>query len=108
MTATGISYRRSGSEEASQPVMKGLLASEALSASDKNESLCLKACFNPLDLLLILGTAPFVFSPKKLPELSGGIGDGLRGVRSATKEHGDSWSPKKLRSDRAESHYEGG
>jgi sec-independent protein translocase protein TatA len=38
-------------------------------------------------LLLILGIALLVFEPKKLPELGKGTGDGIRGFRSATKEH---------------------
>jgi TatA/E family protein of Tat protein translocase len=28
-----------------------------------------------------------VFGPKKLPELGKGIGEGIRGLRSAMKEH---------------------
>jgi len=30
-----------------------------------------------------------VFGPKKLPELGKGIGEGIRGFRSAMKEHED-------------------
>jgi len=67
-----------------------------LSTSDNSGFPCLKACFNPLHLLLTLGIAPSMFSPKKLPELGRGIGDGLRGVRLATQEHGNSLSPTKL------------
>jgi sec-independent protein translocase protein TatA len=33
-----------------------------------------------------LGIALLVFGPKKLPELGKGIGDGIRGFRSAMKE----------------------
>jgi sec-independent protein translocase protein TatA len=46
--------------------------------------------FQPMHVLLILGIALLVFGPKKLPELGKGLGDGIRGVRSAMKEHGDS------------------
>ena len=38
-------------------------------------------------LPLILGIALLVFGPKKLPELGKGTGDGIRGFRSAMKEH---------------------
>lgn len=46
--------------------------------------------FQPMHLLLILGIALVVFGPKKLPELGRGLGDGIRGFRSAMKEHGNS------------------
>jgi sec-independent protein translocase protein TatA len=46
--------------------------------------------FQPTHLLLILGIALVIFGPKKLPELGRGLGDGIRGFRSALKEHGDS------------------
>ncbi len=42
--------------------------------------------FQPLHLLVIFGLALLVFGPKKLPELGKGIGDGIRGFRSAMKE----------------------
>lgn len=42
--------------------------------------------FQPMHLLVIFGIAIFVFGPKKLPELGKGIGDGIRGFRSAMKE----------------------
>jgi sec-independent protein translocase protein TatA len=43
-----------------------------------------------MHLLLILGIAVLVFGPKKLADLGKGLGDGIRGFRSALKEHGDS------------------
>ena len=46
--------------------------------------------FQPMHLLLILGVAMLVFGPKKLADLGKGLGDGIRGFRSALKEHGDS------------------
>ena len=46
--------------------------------------------FQPMHLLLILGVAVLVFGPKKLADLGKGLGDGIRGFRSALKEHGDS------------------
>lgn len=42
--------------------------------------------FQPVHLLVILGIALLVFGPKKLPELGKGIGEGIRGFKSAMKE----------------------
>jgi sec-independent protein translocase protein TatA len=42
--------------------------------------------FQPMHLLVILGIALLVFGPKKLPELGKGLGDGIRGFRSAMRE----------------------
>jgi sec-independent protein translocase protein TatA len=42
--------------------------------------------FQPMHLLVIFGIALLVFGPKKLPELGKGIGEGIRGFRSAMKE----------------------
>jgi sec-independent protein translocase protein TatA len=41
--------------------------------------------FQPMHLLVIFGIALFVFGPKKLPELGKGIGEGIRGFKSAIK-----------------------
>ena len=41
----------------------------------------------PMHLLVIFGIALLVFGPKKLPELGKGIGEGIRGLKSAMKEH---------------------
>ena len=46
--------------------------------------------FQPMHLLVILGIALLVFGPKKLPELGKGIGDGIRGFKSAMKDQDDS------------------
>ncbi len=43
----------------------------------------------PTHLLVIFGIALLVFGPKKLPELGKGIGEGIRGFRSAIKERQD-------------------
>jgi sec-independent protein translocase protein TatA len=40
----------------------------------------------PMHLLVIFGIAILVFGPKKLPELGKGLGEGIRGFRSAMKE----------------------
>ena len=50
--------------------------------------------FQPTHLLLILGIALLVFGPKKLADLGKGLGDGIRGFRSALKDHGDSLESK--------------
>jgi sec-independent protein translocase protein TatA len=41
--------------------------------------------FQPMHLLVIFGIALLVFGPKKLPELGRGIGEGIRGFKSAMK-----------------------
>jgi sec-independent protein translocase protein TatA len=41
--------------------------------------------FQPTHLLIIFGIALLVFGPKKLPELGKGIGEGIRGFKSAMK-----------------------
>lgn len=46
----------------------------------------LEGLFQPMHLLIIFGIALLVFGPKKLPELGKGIGEGIRGFRSAMKD----------------------
>ena len=46
----------------------------------------LEGLFQPMHLLVIFGIALLMFGPKKLPELGKGIGDGIRGFKSAMKE----------------------
>ncbi|HXM09091.1 MAG TPA: twin-arginine translocase TatA/TatE family subunit [Terriglobales bacterium] len=41
--------------------------------------------FQPMHLLIIFGIALLVFGPKKLPELGKGIGDGIRGFKTAMR-----------------------
>jgi sec-independent protein translocase protein TatA len=41
--------------------------------------------FQPMHLLIIFGIALLVFGPKKFPELGKGIGEGIRGFKSALK-----------------------
>jgi sec-independent protein translocase protein TatA len=43
----------------------------------------LEGIFQPMHLMLIFGIALLVFGPKKLPELGRGLGDGIRGFKSA-------------------------
>jgi len=45
--------------------------------------------FQPMHLLVIFGIALQVFGPKKLPELGKGIGEGIRGFKSAIKMEED-------------------
>jgi len=45
----------------------------------------LEGLFQPMHLLIIFGIALLVFGPKKLPELGKGIGEGIRGFKSAIK-----------------------
>jgi len=42
--------------------------------------------FQPMHLLVILGIAVLVFGPKKLPELGKGLGEGIRGFKSALRQ----------------------
>jgi sec-independent protein translocase protein TatA len=50
----------------------------------------LEGLFQPMHLLMIFGIALLVFGPKKLPELGKGIGDGIRGFKSAMAMKDDS------------------
>jgi sec-independent protein translocase protein TatA len=47
--------------------------------------------FQPMHLMIIAGIALLIFGPKKLPELGKGLGEGLRGFKSAM--HGKEDSP---------------
>jgi sec-independent protein translocase protein TatA len=43
----------------------------------------LEGLFQPMHLLIIFGIALLVFGPKKLPELGKGLGESIRGFKSA-------------------------
>jgi len=45
--------------------------------------------FQPTHLLVIFCIALLIFGGKKLPELGKGIGEGIRGFKSAIKAEGD-------------------
>ena len=45
----------------------------------------LEGLFQPTHLLMVFGIALLVLGPKKLPELGKGIGEGIRGFKSALK-----------------------
>jgi sec-independent protein translocase protein TatA len=51
--------------------------------------------FQPMHLLLILGIAILLFGPRKLPELGRGLGEGIRGFKSALSDHGQEPPEKK-------------
>jgi sec-independent protein translocase protein TatA len=43
----------------------------------------LEGLFQPMHLMLIAGIALLIFGPKKLPELGKGLGESIRGFKSA-------------------------
>jgi sec-independent protein translocase protein TatA len=45
--------------------------------------------FQPMHLLVIFGLALLIFGPKKLPELGKGIGESIRGFKSAMRTDED-------------------
>jgi sec-independent protein translocase protein TatA len=53
---------------------------------EKRRTLMIEGLFQPMHLLVIFGIALLVFGPKKLPELGKGIGDGIRGFKTAIKQ----------------------
>lgn len=52
--------------------------------------------FQPMHVIFVFGIALLIFGPKKLPELGKGIGEGIRGFKSAMagKEEGKMSSAK--------------
>ena len=46
----------------------------------------IEGLFQPMHLLVIVGVALLVFGPKKLPELGKGIGEGIRGFKTAIQD----------------------
>jgi sec-independent protein translocase protein TatA len=49
--------------------------------------------FQPMHLLVIFGLALLVFGPKKLPELGKGLGESIRGFKSAMKTEEEKPTP---------------
>ena len=49
--------------------------------------------FQPMHLLLIFGLALLVFGPKKLPELGKGLGESIRGFKSAMRPEEEKPTP---------------
>jgi sec-independent protein translocase protein TatA len=50
--------------------------------------------FQPMHLLIIFAIALLVFGPKKLPELGKGLGESIRGFKSAIKEQSEEKPPQ--------------
>ncbi|MBZ5687198.1 MAG: twin-arginine translocase TatA/TatE family subunit [Acidobacteriia bacterium] len=50
--------------------------------------------FQPLHLLVIAAIALLIFGPKKLPELGKGLGESIRGFKSAMAARDENSSPK--------------
>lgn len=57
----------------------------------------IEGLFQPMHLLIIAGIALLIFGPKKLPELGKGLGDGIRGFKSAMS--GDDGPPTVTKSE---------
>ena len=49
--------------------------------------------FQPMHLLVIFGLALLVFGPRKLPELGKGLGESIRGFKSAMKAEEEKPAP---------------
>ena len=49
--------------------------------------------FQPMHLLVILGLALLVFGPRKLPELGKGLGESIRGFKSAMRAEEEKPAP---------------
>ena len=45
--------------------------------------------FQPMHLMIVAGIALLVFGPKKLPELGKGLGESIRGFKSAMAAKGE-------------------
>ena len=57
--------------------------------------------FQPMHLLVIVGIALLVFGPKKLPELGKGLGEGIRGFKSAMNPDAAETSSEPSKDDRS-------
>jgi sec-independent protein translocase protein TatA len=54
----------------------------------------LEGLFQPTHLLIIAGIALLIFGPKKLPEFGKGLGEGIRGFKSAMQGKEEEPTPK--------------
>ena len=50
--------------------------------------------FQPMHMLVVFGIALLVFGPKKLPELGKGLGESIRGFKSAMAQKDDPVKPE--------------
>lgn len=53
----------------------------------------IEGLFQPMHLMIIAGIALLVFGPKKLPEFGKGLGEGIRGFKSAMQAKEESPTP---------------
>jgi sec-independent protein translocase protein TatA len=60
----------------------------------REAKLMFEGLFQPMHLLVIFGIALLIFGPKKLPELGKGLGESIKGFKSAMKEITDNQPPK--------------
>jgi sec-independent protein translocase protein TatA len=63
----------------------------------------IEGLLQPMHLIVIFGIALLVFGPKKLPELGKGLGDGIRGFKSAMANADEKAEAKKAEADKAQS-----
>lgn len=49
--------------------------------------------FQPMHLMIIAGIALLIFGPKKLPELGKGLGESIRGFKTAIAAPGEEKRP---------------
>ena len=49
--------------------------------------------FQPMHLLIVFGIALLIFGPRKLPELGKGLGESIRGFKSAMKTEEEKPTP---------------
>jgi sec-independent protein translocase protein TatA len=54
----------------------------------------IEGLLQPMHLIVVFGIALLVFGPKKLPELGKGLGDGIRGFKSAMAPPAEKDEPK--------------
>lgn len=52
--------------------------------------------FQPMHIVVVFGIALLIFGPRKLPELGKGLGEGIRGFKSAMKEKEEAATAPKL------------
>jgi len=58
------------------------------------EDFMIEGLLQPTHLMLVLGVALLVFGPKKLPELGKGLGESIRGFKSAMAQTTEKDEPK--------------
>jgi sec-independent protein translocase protein TatA len=57
------------------------------------ENAMFEGLFQPMHLMIIAGIALLVFGPKKLPELGKGLGESIRGFKTAMAVKDDKTPP---------------